>query len=178
MPDPLLNTVIQGNKTLTTFIDLLTQSAKPKPKTFAEILITKQNKALDFAARESLLLQEGAQVPREELSTIAPSDPEIAQTMQRHKQRPKFKPLGPNVTIIPRRETKVDHEIEYGRWKVIKKELEKRGLPLYAHPKLLPAGETWRVADGRAVERQFEDLDSEDEGTAKARERKQFENIL
>lgn len=35
----------------------------------------------------------------------------------------------PNVQILNRRHGPIDRDIELGRWKVIKKELEKRGLP-------------------------------------------------
>ena len=36
----------------------------------------------------------------------------------------------PNVQILERRYGPIDREIEVGRWKVIKEELEKRGLPV------------------------------------------------
>ena len=35
----------------------------------------------------------------------------------------------PNVQILNRRHGSIDRDIEVGRWKVIQKELEKRGLP-------------------------------------------------
>ena len=39
----------------------------------------------------------------------------------------------PNVEIFPRRHTPVDKEKTVGRWKVIEKELQKRGLPVLGH---------------------------------------------
>ncbi len=139
VPDPVINTVIQGNKTLTTFIDLLTQTVKPKPKKFAEILLAKQEKALDFLEQERLLVEQG-----ELDSTVATILIESEPLSQPVKRKPRFEPFGPNVMISPRRETKVDREMEIGRWKVIKKELEDRGLPVYPIPRLVPAGQTWR----------------------------------
>ncbi|OCT50896.1 hypothetical protein CLCR_08635 [Cladophialophora carrionii] len=146
VPDPVLNTVLRGNKPLVAFIDLLTQSAKPKPKKFAEVLLAKQKKAVDFAAREKLLAEQGLQA---HTGTAVPTAD--ATEAQAGKQKPKFKPLGPNVMIFTRRETQVDREMEIGRWKVIKRELENRGLPVYPIPKLVPAGETWRKEEGGVV---------------------------
>lgn len=37
----------------------------------------------------------------------------------------------PNVKVVPRRVTPVDKDKEVGRWKVIEKELKKRGLPVF-----------------------------------------------
>ncbi|OAG39462.1 hypothetical protein AYO21_06290 [Fonsecaea monophora] len=144
IPDPLLNTILRGNKPLTTFVDLLTQSAKPKPKKFAELLLAKQKKALDFAAKERTDAQIG-ETPMAEQTLKAVSGPQndaIQKTPR--KQRQKFQPLGPNVMIFPRRETEVDREMEIGRWKVIKRELENRSLPVYPLPRLVPEGEAWR----------------------------------
>lgn len=39
----------------------------------------------------------------------------------------------PNVTIFDRRITPIDKERRVGRWKVIKKELQAKGLPVYGH---------------------------------------------
>ena len=39
----------------------------------------------------------------------------------------------PNVSIYPSRITPIDKETMVGRWKVIKKELEERGLPVTGH---------------------------------------------
>lgn len=36
----------------------------------------------------------------------------------------------PNVQILDKRYKPIDREVEVGRWKVIKEELEKRGLPV------------------------------------------------
>ena len=36
----------------------------------------------------------------------------------------------PNVQILNKRYGSIDRDVEVGRWKVIKKELEKRGLPI------------------------------------------------
>jgi hypothetical protein len=146
VPDPLLNTVLRGNKPLIGLIDLLTQSAKPKPKKFAEVLLAKQKKAVDFATREKLLAEQGLQAHTE---TVVPTNE--ATKSNGIKQKPKFTPLGPNVMVFTRRETQVDREMEIGRWKVIKRELENRGLPVYPVPKLVPAGETWRKDEGGAV---------------------------
>jgi hypothetical protein len=146
VPDPLLNNVLRGNKPLIGLIDLLTQSAKPKPKKFAEVLLAKQKKAVDFATREKLLAEQGLQPHTD---TVVPANE--ATKSNGIKQKPKFTPLGPNVMVFTRRETQVDREMEIGRWKVIKRELENRGLPVYPVPKLVPAGETWRKDEGGVV---------------------------
>jgi hypothetical protein len=39
----------------------------------------------------------------------------------------------PNVTVHARRVTPIDKDAAVGRWKVIRAELEKRGLPLKGH---------------------------------------------
>ena len=39
----------------------------------------------------------------------------------------------PNVQLFDRRYTPIDREKEVGRWKVIERELEKRGLPVTGH---------------------------------------------
>ena len=39
----------------------------------------------------------------------------------------------PNVEIFDRRHTPIDKEQEVGRWKVIERELTKRGLPVTGH---------------------------------------------
>jgi hypothetical protein len=39
----------------------------------------------------------------------------------------------PNLEIFPHRHTPIDKEKEVGRWKVIEKELEERGLPVTGH---------------------------------------------
>ncbi|OAP59783.1 hypothetical protein AYL99_04785 [Fonsecaea erecta] len=155
VPDPLLNTVLRSGKPLTTFVDLLTQTAKPKPKRFAELLLAKQKKALDFAAREKLRAEAGetrSSIQTETEKSVRPEDPAQAKVK---KQRPSFQPLGPNVMIFPRRETEVDREMEVGRWKVVKRELENRGLPVYPLPRLVPEGEQWRreEAEGEAAQR-------------------------
>ena len=140
---------MRGNKDLLTFVDLLTQTAKPKSKTFAEVLLAKQKKALDFAARARLEgtsppVQPPAAVPSDVADPIDELVAEVFQQPQKQKkQKPTFQPLGPNVTIVPRRQTYQDREMEVGRWKVIKKELENRGLPVYAHPRHVPQGEKW-----------------------------------
>ncbi|OQV01527.1 hypothetical protein CLAIMM_06868 [Cladophialophora immunda] len=154
VPDPLLNTVLRGSKPLTTFIDLLTQTAKPKPKRFAELLLAKQKKALDFAAREKLRA-EIEETPLSDQTEKAVSGQSEAPTQKVKKQRQRFQPLGPNVMIFPRRETEVDREMEVGRWKVIKRELEDRGLPVYPLPRLVPEGEEWRKeeAEGGVAQR-------------------------
>lgn len=41
----------------------------------------------------------------------------------------------PNVKVFDRRVTQIDRERQLGRWKVIEKELEKRGLPVTGHQK-------------------------------------------
>ncbi|KIW86902.1 uncharacterized protein Z519_12524 [Cladophialophora bantiana CBS 173.52] len=155
VPDPLLNTVLRGSKPLTTFVDLLTQTAKPKPKRFAELLLSKQKKALDFAAREQLRAEaEGTPFSDQAEEAISGQSKNPTQKKAK-KQRQKFQPLGPNVMIFPRRETQVDREMEVGRWKVIKRELEDRGLPVYPLPKLVPEGEEWRkeATSGGVVQR-------------------------
>lgn len=50
----------------------------------------------------------------------------------------------PNVKVIPRRVTPVDKDKEIGRWKVIQKELQKRGLPVFGNAGYRKAVEkTW-----------------------------------
>ncbi|KAL2759967.1 hypothetical protein ACRALDRAFT_1079118 [Sodiomyces alcalophilus JCM 7366] len=44
----------------------------------------------------------------------------------------------PNVRVHSRRVTPIDKEIEVGRWKLIREQLEKRGLPLTGHKHLEP----------------------------------------
>ena len=39
----------------------------------------------------------------------------------------------PNVSIYPKRITPIDKERSLGRWKVIEKELEEKGLPITGH---------------------------------------------
>lgn len=48
----------------------------------------------------------------------------------------------PNVQILNKRYGPIDREMEVGRWKVIKEELEKRGLPVTggAHVRNVPEG--------------------------------------
>ncbi|KAI1618935.1 hypothetical protein EDD36DRAFT_45676 [Exophiala viscosa] len=114
VPDPILNTVIRNNKTVAEFVSLLTESAKPKPVKTADVLIAKQQKALDLAA--------------------------LARQMEASK--PRRQPLGPNVMVLSRRETPVDKEKETGRWKVIERELKSRGLPVLGRKPLVPQNES------------------------------------
>jgi len=58
------------------------------------------------------------------------------------KKRP-LRALGPNVMVLTRRETPVDKEKEVGRWKVIERELQARGLPVLGHKSLAPQREEW-----------------------------------
>ncbi|KIX02458.1 uncharacterized protein Z518_08399 [Rhinocladiella mackenziei CBS 650.93] len=121
IPDPILNTVLRKNMTVTALIGLLTQSSKPKPKSVAEALVAKQKKAIAFAARAQL------QDP------VVP----IRDVQEGSKQTRKLpQPLGPNVMVLSRRETPVDKEKEVGRWKVIERELRDRGLPVLGHKNL------------------------------------------
>ncbi|EXJ80694.1 hypothetical protein A1O3_06978 [Capronia epimyces CBS 606.96] len=120
IPDPVLNAVLRGNKTVLDFVELLTQSSKPKPKSVAEALIAKQKQAL------------GLDAP--------------APTSAKPKKAAQPLPLGPNVMVLSRRETPVDKEKEVGRWKVIERELRARGLPVLGHKVLAPQGEQWNEA--------------------------------
>ncbi|KIV84471.1 hypothetical protein PV11_00247 [Exophiala sideris] len=117
VPDPILNTVIRNNKTVTEFVGLLTESARPKPKKTADVLIAKQQKALDLAA--------GAR------------EVEVSKTSRKTRQ-----PLGANVMVLSRRETPVDKEKEIGRWKVIERELKSKGLPVLGRKPLVPHNES------------------------------------
>ena len=130
---------MRGNKDLVEFIDLLAQTAKHKPKKFADVLLAKQQKAVDFAAHEKLLAEQ---------NPAAAVIDDATRTQITKKQKSKLQPFGPNVMIISRKLTQQDREIEVGRWKVIKKELESRGLPVYALPGHVPEGETWLPDDG------------------------------
>lgn len=60
----------------------------------------------------------------------AESDESINLKDESAKPKRKLQPLGPNVMVLPRRETPVDKEKEVGRWKLIEKELTERGLPV------------------------------------------------
>ncbi|EXJ90259.1 hypothetical protein A1O1_03358 [Capronia coronata CBS 617.96] len=122
VPDPVLNAVLRGNKTALEFVELLTQSSKPKPKSVAEALIMKQKQAFGVDAQ--------------------PSSTSAAVEAPNKKNTPP-KPLGPNVMVLSRRETPVDKEKEVGRWKVIERELKARGLPVLGHKVLAPQGEAW-----------------------------------
>jgi hypothetical protein len=136
VPDPVLNTIMRSNTDILTFIDLLTETEKPKPKGFAEELLAIQNEALELADRAS--------------KTPHTSNPASDGTTALHakgNKTPKIQPLGPNVTISTRRETQQARETEVGRWKVIKKELLNRGLPVYAHPRHVPVGEKWVASE-------------------------------
>lgn len=128
VPDPILNTVVRGNKSMTEFVSLL-DNTKPRPQKTAEILIAKQNKAINFAANaESNALTDAA----------AESSVEVSTPKRRVPQ-----PLGPNVMVLSRRETPVDKEKETGRWKVIARELQAKGLPPLGHKNLAPQGQEW-----------------------------------
>lgn len=118
---------------MTNFIDLLTQSAKPKPKKLAEILVAKQRKALDFANQSRLLARAQEEQPLQQQISVESAnratEEETERTLKK-KQQKRFQPLGPNVMILPRKVSEVDKEMEVGRWKVIERELIARGLPV------------------------------------------------
>lgn len=108
----MLSNVWNNSKTLTEFVDLLTRHyVQTKPKTIVSTLKTRQEKALLMAAESG------------DVSTDVNSETGA-------KPRRKLQPLGPNVMVLPRRETPVDKEKEIGRWKVIEQELIERGLPV------------------------------------------------
>jgi hypothetical protein len=54
-------------------------------------------------------------------------------TSAKGKAKPNILATLPNVTIHSRRQTPIDKEKSVGRWKVIEKELKKRGLPVTGH---------------------------------------------
>lgn len=111
----MLSNVWNNSKTLTEFVDLLTRHyVQTKPKTIVSTLKARQEKALLMAAESAGESSESTDVNGE---TGA-------------KPRRKLQPLGPNVMVLPRRETPVDKEKEVGRWKVIEQELIERGLPV------------------------------------------------
>lgn len=110
VPDPILSNVWNNDKPLTAFVDLLTRHyVQTAPKTVASTLKSRQEKAL-LAAKSG--------------------DPMDANSENIVKQTGKLEPLGPNVMVLPRRETPVDKQKEVGRWKIIEKELTARGLPV------------------------------------------------
>ncbi|KIW16856.1 hypothetical protein PV08_04046 [Exophiala spinifera] len=125
VPDPVLNTVVRGNKSLAEFVSLL-DNTKPKPQKTAEVLIAKQTKALNFAANAESTAESSVE-------NCAP-------------KRKVPQPLGPNVMVLSRRETPVDKEKEIGRWKVIARELQAKGLPVLGHKNLAPQGQEWNQA--------------------------------
>ncbi|KAK5047226.1 hypothetical protein LTR84_006748 [Exophiala bonariae] len=111
VPDPVLSNVWNNDKPLSVFIDLLTRHyVQTKPKTVVSTLKARQEKALRMAAE--------------------PIDSVSLDRTTQAKSRRKPQPLGPNVMVLPRRETPVDKEKEVGRWKLIEKELIERGLPV------------------------------------------------
>lgn len=110
--------MIRNHKTLAEFIDLLTHATKPKPQKTADILVAKQQKALDLATAQR---------------NVETSEP----------KRKIRQPLGANVLVLSRRETPVDKEKEIGRWKVIERELKARGLPVLGRKPLLSNTEEW-----------------------------------
>lgn len=136
MPDPTLNAVLRGNKTALDFVELLTQTSKPKPKTVSEALIAKQRQAL-------LGLDGQASTPT---AIDAAKEASAARKNNKNSKSQVSQPLGPNVMVLSRRETAVDKEKELGRWKVIERELRARGLPVLGHKVLAPQGEEWNQA--------------------------------
>lgn len=111
---------MRDNVNLTGFVDLLAERTKPKPKKFAELLLAKQEEAVALALEE-------APGPRQ----VEEKDV-VADSMHKNKKpKARFEPLGQNVKILQRRETEVSREMDVGRWKVIERELGKRGLPVY-----------------------------------------------
>ncbi len=114
--------MVRGNKPVIDFIDLLAQSLKPKPKKMADVLISEQQKALDFVTNAELQ--------------------QTAEGLPANRKKP-LRPLGPNVMILSRRETPVDKEKEVGRWKLIERELRARGLPVLGHKNLVSQSEQW-----------------------------------
>ncbi|KAG9777191.1 hypothetical protein KCU88_g4600, partial [Aureobasidium melanogenum] len=137
VPDPTLNAVLRGNKTVLDFVELLTQTSKPKPKTVSEALIAKQRQAL-------LGLDGQASTPT---AIDAAKEATAARKNKSNSNKSQAsQPLGPNVMVLSRRETPVDKEKELGRWKVIERELRARGLPVLGHKVLAPQGEEWNQA--------------------------------
>ncbi|KAJ4516483.1 hypothetical protein HRR83_001817 [Exophiala dermatitidis] len=136
VPDPTLNAVLRGNKTALDFVELLTQTSKPKPKTVSEALIAKQRQAL-------LGLDGQASTPT---AIDAAKEASAARKNNKNSKSQVSQPLGPNVMVLSRRETPVDKEKELGRWKVIERELRARGLPVLGHKVLAPQGEEWNQA--------------------------------
>ncbi|KAK5237676.1 hypothetical protein LTR47_000768 [Exophiala xenobiotica] len=131
IPDPVLNTVMRNNKSLLDFVNLLDTASKPKPQKTADILIAKQLKALRWTAKPEV---ESQTLPDAEATS------EVENSKPRRTAPPK---LGPNVMVLSRRETPVDKEKEIGRWKVIARELEAKGLPVLGHKNLAPQREGW-----------------------------------
>ncbi len=137
IPDPILNTVIREQKSILDFVDLLTQSAQPKPEKLAAALLAKQQEALELVQMDAT-----AEIPE------ATSDATPARAAIRERTGDTPTPLGRNVMIIPRRETPLDKEKEVGRWKLIEKELSARGLPVWGH-RVSALGNESGVAVGR-----------------------------
>ncbi|KIW47877.1 uncharacterized protein PV06_00533 [Exophiala oligosperma] len=131
VPDPILNTVVRGNKSMAEFVSLL-DNTKPKPQKTAEILIAKQAKALNIKANAD----------PQTLTDITKTESSV-ETSTPQPKRKVPRPLGPNVMVLSRRETPVDKEKEIGRWKVIARELQSKGLPVLGHKDLAPQGQEW-----------------------------------
>jgi hypothetical protein len=110
IPDPVLNRAWRDQSSLAGFVDHLMQHivrSKEQKRKVAETILSKHNEALQ---------------QQNQAATVDGGNANAG------KQR--FQPLPPNVMVFSRRETTVDREMEVGRWKVIARELEARGLPV------------------------------------------------
>ena len=80
----------------------------------------------------------GKRIPDPDISAITTSGSLIVHLVKKPKPQRiseallKSNPVAqlPNVQILVKKHSPIDRETEIGRWKVIKKELEKRGLPV------------------------------------------------
>ena len=83
----------------------------------------------------------GIHIPDSSINVIT----NVGSLLEKLVQRPKLRKLAqelpeavlsrglelPNVKFMPRKITEIDRETEVGRWKVIKAELKRKGLPVY-----------------------------------------------
>ncbi|CAD6567671.1 MAG: hypothetical protein ASARMPREDX12_000594 [Alectoria sarmentosa] len=100
--------------------------------------VSLEDAAIKFAVLKRVMQLTGRRIPDPEILTITtpqsllvhlvkkPKPKRIAEALLNSNQVAEL----PNVQIFDKRYRPIDREVEVGRWKVITKELEKRGLPV------------------------------------------------
>lgn len=100
--------------------------------------VSLEDPAIKFAVLKRVMQLTGRRIPDPDISAITtpksllvhlikkPKPKRIAEVLLNSNQVAEL----PNVQILDKRYGPIDREIEVGRWKVIKDELEKRGLPV------------------------------------------------